>query len=123
MNWDIDRDPSGRKYSVEKKATVGASLRAGYVVGDSVLVYGRAGLVNSWFDNDYEVGGNSVSPTVSKTGLRFGGGIEFALTDRTRMRLDYTRTSYGKYKVDYGEAVDTFDNSENLFRVGISYAF
>jgi outer membrane immunogenic protein len=98
-------------------------VRAGYVVGDAVLIYGRAGVVNSWFETDYAFEDVSVSRDDSEVGLRLGGGVEFALTDRIRMRVDYTRTSYDSYKVDYGAGVDSFDNAENLFRIGLSYAF
>ena len=122
--WDIERDPTGRVYSVEKKGSVGASVRAGYVVNNSVLLYGRAGIANGWFDTDYAVGNAvSVDRADSELGFRAGGGIEFAISDKTRMRLDYTRTDYGSYKLDYGSGIDSFDNSENLFRIGITYSF
>lgn len=122
-NWDIDRSPDGRLYSVEKKGSVGASVRAGYVVNDAVLLYGRAGVANSWFENEYSFAGSDVDPTKSELGLRVGAGVEFAISDNVTMRLDYTRTDYGSYEVDYGSGVDSFDNAENLFRVGVSYRF
>lgn len=122
-NWDIDRSPTGRLYSVEKKGSVGASVRAGYVVNDAVLLYGRAGVANSWFDNEYSFAGSGVDETKSEVGLRVGAGVEFAIADDVTMRLDYTRTDYGDYKVDYGSGTDSFENAENLFRVGISYRF
>jgi len=122
-NWDIERDPNGRLYSVEKLGSIGAGLRLGYIANDAVLIYGRAGVAKSWFDNDYNFDGNDVDRTTSELGLRVGAGVEFAVSDRLRMRLDYTRTDYGSYSVDYGAGVDSFANTENLFRVGISYAF
>jgi hypothetical protein len=122
-NWDIERDPNGRVYSVEKTGSVGAALRAGYVVNDAVLIYGRAGLAHSWFDTDYSIGDVSIERTTSDSGLRLGAGIEFAVSDDLRMRLDYTRTDYGSYTVDYGAGVDSFSNAENLFRIGILHSF
>jgi opacity protein-like surface antigen len=120
---NLERDPLGREISMQKVATVGAAARVGYLVSDSVLLYGRAGLVNSWFDTDYATGGGSVSETDSQSGVRFGGGVEFTLTENTTMRLDYTRTEYESFDVDYGTGVDSFDPSENLFRVGVAYRF
>jgi outer membrane autotransporter protein len=98
-------------------------VRAGYVLNDAVLLYGRAGVVNSWFDNEYSFAGSDVDRTKSELGLRVGAGVEFALSNNVTMRLDYTRTDYGSYEVDYGSGVESFDNAENLFRVGISYRF
>lgn len=122
VNWDIERDPNGRVFSVEKRGSVGASVRAGYVVNSAVLIYSRAGLVNSWFDTDYSFGANSVERSDSELGWRVGGGIEFAASEKWRMRLDYTRTDYGSYKVDYGAGIDSLDNTENLFRIGVTHA-
>lgn len=122
-NWNIERDPTGRIYSVDKVGTLGAGLRAGYIVDDAVLIYGRAGVVNGWFDTEYAFGGESVSQIDSEPGLRFGGGVEFPVSEGLRMRLDYTKTEYSAYSVDYSAGVDRFDNSENLFSLGLSYQF
>ena len=123
VNWDIERDPAGRLYSMEKRGAVGVGARAGYVLNDTVLLYGRVGVVNGWFDSDYATATTAVSQTDTLTGVRFGGGVEFAVSDNLRMRLDYTRTVYEDFEVDYLTGVDGFDPSENLFRVGLSYAF
>jgi len=121
--WNIERDPVGRIYSVEKLGTVGATLRAGYVVNESVLIYGRAGLVRSKFNTNYQFSGNLVDQDDDLTGVRIGGGVELSVSQRTHLRLDYTHTNYDAHQVDYGVGVDQFDTSENLFRVGLSYQF
>jgi opacity protein-like surface antigen len=121
--FNLERDPLGREIAVQKVGTVGAAARIGYLLGDTVMLYGRAGMVTSWFDADYRTGGGGVSETVSQPGVRFGGGIEFTLTGSTTMRLDYTRTEYDSFDVDTGGGVDSFDPSENLFRVGVAYRF
>lgn len=123
VNWNIERDPAGRLYTMEKRGAVGVGARAGYVLNDSVLLYGRVGVVNGWFDSDYATATTAVSQTDTLTGVRFGGGVEFAVSDSLRMRLDYTRTVYEDFEVDYLTGVDGFEPSENLFRVGLSYAF
>ncbi|MBS9718928.1 outer membrane beta-barrel protein [Pseudohalocynthiibacter aestuariivivens] len=121
--WNIERDPVGRIYSVEKLGTVGATLRAGYVVNESVLIYGRAGLVRSKFNTNYQFSGNLVDQDDYLTGVRIGGGVELSVSQQTHLRLDYTHTNYDAHQVDYGVGVDQFDTSENLFRVGLSYQF
>ncbi|MEQ9124219.1 MAG: outer membrane beta-barrel protein [Alphaproteobacteria bacterium] len=122
-DWNIERDPEGRIYSVDKEWTLGASARAGYVLNDAVLLYGRAGVVGTQFKTSYDVGANSVDQNDFKPGVRIGGGAEIAVGADTSIRLDYTRTEYKGYSVDYNSGVDTFDNAENLFRVGVSHRF
>lgn len=121
---DGQLDPDVRLLSVSKKGTIGASIRAGYIVNDSVLIYGRAGAANTWFETDYAFGTSpKVNNRSSDIGIRVGAGVEFSFSDRMRIRLDYTRTNYGSNNVDYGVGRDTFDNKENMFRVGLTYAF
>ena len=122
-DWNIERDPNGRIYSVTKDYTLGASLRAGYVFNGNTLVYGRAGVADTRFKNRYndEHGINYVTPSVTKAGLRLGGGVELPVGTHTLVRADYTWTRYGSYTVDYITGVDTFRNLENLFRVGVIF--
>ncbi len=122
-DWNIERDPEGRIYSVDKEWSVGASARAGYVLNDAVLLYGRAGVVGTQFQTNYEIGANDVKQDDFKPGLRVGGGAEIAVSDNATVRLDYTRTEYESYTVDYNVGVDKFRNAENLFRVGVAYRF
>ncbi|MBK0398480.1 outer membrane beta-barrel protein [Limibaculum sp. M0105] len=122
-NWNIDRDPNGRLFSAEKKGLVGAMLKGGYIVNDAILVYAKGGVVNSWFDADYSFGGASASRSRSDTGIRVGGGIEFPVTDKLHVNLDYTHTSYDSFTVDYGAGTERFEPSENQFSVGLSYRF
>jgi len=121
VGWDIERSPVGRIYSVEKIGAIGASLRVGYVVNDSVLIYGRAGFVRSKFNTNYQFAGNTVDQNDYLTGLRYGGGVEFSISQNLNLRLDYTYTDYDSHQVDYGSGVDQFDTSESLFRVGLNY--
>jgi opacity protein-like surface antigen len=122
-NWNIERDPTGRIYSIEKKASAGGSLRAGYVVNDAVLVYLRGGLVGTRYENEYAVGGAVVDESEVMMGTRFGGGIEFAASEDVRVRLDYTRSFYPDYAVTYPTGSDQFDPSESLFRIGVAVGF
>ena len=122
-DWNIERSPEGRVYSIEKVGTIGAGLRVGYVLNDSVLLYGRAGLVRSKFDLDYSYSGNVVDQSKTLDGVRLGGGIEFAISDKMHARLDYTQTEYDSNSIDYNLGVDQFDTTERLFRVGLTRKF
>jgi len=120
-NWAQERGPTGRTYSVEKVHTVGIAARIGVVLDEHALLYGRAGVVQTRFENDYEVGSHHVTPAVDLSGTRFGGGVELAVDDEWFLRFDYTYTSYDEYNVDYVSEIDSFENQENLFRIGIVF--
>ena len=122
-DWNIERDPNGRIYSVEKGLSVGGSLLAGYVINDSVLAYGRAGVVGTQFNTNYSFAGVTVNQDDALLGVRLGGGVEIALDENSSVRLDYTRTSYGDHSVAHPTGTERFDTTENLFRVGYTYRF
>ena len=124
-DWNIERDPTGRVYSVSKIYSVDASLIAGYIFEESTLVYGRIGVAHTRFANKYhdEGGANYVAPDISENGLRLGGGVAVPLSAHTFLRLDYTWTHYGSYAVNYVTGSDSFRNSENVFRIGIGWKF
>ncbi|SHL38157.1 uncharacterized protein, PEP-CTERM system associated [Roseovarius marisflavi] len=122
-DWNIERSPQGRIYSAKKLGTIGAGLRLGYVVNDSVLLYGRAGVVRSKFNTEYQFGGVSVDQNDNLNGIRLGGGVEFEIGKKTNVRFDYTHTDYESHSVNYVAGVDQFDTSEQLFRVGLTRKF
>lgn len=122
-NWNIEREPSGRIYSVEKEHTYGGGVRLGYVLNDTALIYARAGYVWTQFNTDYlHIGpGNFVTPEDTVGGLRLGGGVEMAAGEDLFFRVDYTHTDYESYSVNYISGTDTFDPSETMFRLGLGY--
>ena len=121
INWNIERDPNGRVYSAEHDYSYGIAGRAGVLIGDSALVYGRLGAVRTRFDVPYSTTGVSIRSRETRTGVRFGGGLEIALSSRIRLRADYSLTEYRAYDVVYGNNADRFDHSETLFRLGLSW--
>lgn len=119
IDWNIERDPTGRIYSARHEYSFGAAARAGWRVSGSALLYARAGLVRTRFDIPYETSNRSVRSRETQSGLRFGGGLEIGLGGRARLRLDYTVTGYRRYDVLYGENSDSFDHTESLLRAGL----
>lgn len=122
-DWNIDRDPTGRVYDAQKEWTVGGSLRAGYLLGDAALLYGRAGLVASGIDTDYRVGAQNIDQKNTLSGLRFGAGLEVATGENIFTRMDYSYTAYEDYTVNYTGGPDLFKPTETLFRLGAGYRF
>lgn len=122
---DHDRGDERRNSSVDKRWSAGLNARVGYKLGPAGMVYLRGGPVISGFETDYEQDETSVSRSEGELGWRIGAGLETPLNDKLTLRVDYSYTDYEDYDVAYGDAggVDTFDNSESLFRVGVAWRF
>ncbi|WP_161958677.1 outer membrane beta-barrel protein [Ferruginivarius sediminum] len=124
-DWDVERVPGRRVYSVKKDYAVGGGVRVGYVLADAALIYGRVGAVLGGFSTSYKLADSGVDEDDERTepGIRFGGGVEVPASERLFVRLDYTFTDYDSYSIDYGPGSDRFDNDESLIRVGVGYRF
>ena len=119
-----ERDGGGRSFLVDKQWTAGASLRAGYVVNDTALLYARLGVVGTHFGVDFvSGGGKAFSESHTKAGLRFGGGMEFPVSDDFIVRLDYTHTMYPEFSMTGPGKPDTYRPKEDLFRLGVLHNF
>lgn len=123
VTWNQQRDPTGRAFSVDKRAGYGASVRLGYVVDDSNLLYLRAGAVRSEFRTRYARGPLNVDQIDTQPGIRIGGGVELPASEHAFVRMDFTYTQYEDYHVDYQTGIDQFRNSEMAFQVGMGYRF
>ena len=119
--WEHRKSPDGRRFSVERGASYGAGARLGRVFGQSSLLYGRVGAIETNFDTHYATGATTVNQDNEQTGLRYGVGAEVMATDRMFLRFDYSYTDYDEYDVDFGSGRDTFDNRESVFRAGLGY--
>jgi len=123
--WRSERVPERRTYSVDRTDAYGAGIRLGYVLGGDALLYARAGRVRSHFDTDYRFEGVGVDIRDSRDlwGLRAGAGVEVPASAHTFVRLDYTYTDYGTYRIDYGSGTESFDTADALVRAGVGYRF
>jgi outer membrane immunogenic protein len=70
----------------EVSRDLAASVRLGYVVNPRALVFGKVGYANTRID----VGGAGAS----FEGVRYGGGVEFAVTGNTYISAEYQRSEY-----------------------------
>lgn len=71
---------------VDASRDLAASLRLGYVVNPRVLAFGKVGYANSRFE--------SAGLRDTLEGVRYGGGVEFAVTPRTYISAEYQRSEY-----------------------------
>jgi hypothetical protein len=123
IDWNIERDPNKRIYSARRQWSVGGTLRAGWLISRSALLYGRLGAARTQFVIPYATANQSVVSKRTLTGLRAGGGLEIGLGPRDRLRVDYTVSRYGWYSVRYGQNADQFRHSVDLVRLGLAHAF
>ncbi|HEX7695523.1 MAG TPA: outer membrane beta-barrel protein, partial [Sphingomonas sp.] len=121
INWNIEREPTGRTYSAAHDWSFGGSARAGVLVADSALIYGRVGAIRTRFGIRYATDNVTVRSARTRTGVRYGGGLEIGIGGRARLRADYTVTDYAAYDLEYGRNVDHFDHTEALFRFGFTW--
>jgi outer membrane immunogenic protein len=63
-----------------------ASLRLGYVVNPQILAFGKVGYASSRIE--------TAGASAAFEGVRFGGGLEYALTPNTYVSAEYQRTEY-----------------------------
>jgi outer membrane immunogenic protein len=82
-NIDLNTADAG---GVEAKWGWGVGARFGYRLNDSTALYGRAGYARG----KLSIGGASGWGD----GIRYGGGIETAVSDRVSVRAEFTQTNY-----------------------------
>jgi len=121
IDWNIERDPQGRIYSMTDNWSICASALLGVTVNPTALAYLRIGAVRTRFDTHYSTSGTSVRDISDKTALQYGGGLQFALGPRTRLRLEYKVAAYPGYSIAYGRSADSFKNYVNSASVGLSW--
>ncbi len=100
--------------------------RVGYTVGD-LMVYGTAGMAFMQ-TNEVILGDNDATQNTTHTGIHtglvYGAGLEYAVSDNLSAKVEYLQlqfpeyTSYTNNEEEYG-----FTNAASLLRVGLNYKF
>lgn len=72
---------------IHSNLDLGANLRVGVKALDRALVFGKVGYART----DYTFG----PLKTTQEGVRFGGGVEYAVTDHVYTTVEYARTEYG----------------------------
>jgi len=117
-------------------------VRLGYAVASRTLIYATAGL--AWQDLQATVTCSSQTPfpcgrfgavapmSATNAGVRagwtLGGGIEYALVSRWKLRGEYRYSDYGSYNATYGNPANlaVFADvhlRDNIALLGLTYAF
>lgn len=123
VTWDHERDPTGRTFGVDKQGGYGGALRAGYVLPGGALAYGRAGVMHSKFETNFQTGGGSFEEDDMLLGLRLGLGLEVPISESVFARMEYSYTDYEDNSLTTGGGTEHFENSESLFRAAVGFRF
>ncbi len=114
---DWSTTSGGLTVDIEAQLTYGLGFRAGAVVADNFLIYGRVG----WIRTNIEASATGFgSDDEDFDGLRVGGGVEGMLAENIGIRGEYTYTSYDDPFDVTGVEVDL---DQHLFRIGVAYYF
>lgn len=116
---------------VEAGRNLTAGLRAGFVLGDSVLVYAKGGYSNGRlrvdYDGDVEDDDNELLElNRNRSGYHFGGGFEVALSRNLYVKADYTYTDYSGFTYTDPEDEDLtarFGASRHQALAGVGFRF
>ncbi|MEM8597022.1 MAG: outer membrane beta-barrel protein [Pseudomonadota bacterium] len=114
---------------VESRAAAGISVTGGYVLaghdpddstdGGEITAFARVGYRALLADvNAAGQGGTDVFH-----GLRYGGGLSYAITDAIEARVEYSRTSYRDQNYGSGRNTLTVGPSGDLVSFGLVYRF
>jgi opacity protein-like surface antigen len=87
---DIKQTIGGVDYTADVQSQADLTARAGYVFGESLLIYGRAGLGRI---SDYAVRSGATSRKTKKdeSGAVYGVGAEYSFGEHWGIRGEYTR--------------------------------
>lgn len=99
------------------KYDLAASLRPGFMLNDSTLLYARAGVVSSGFD------GNGNNGSITLTGFRTGLGAETVISSNITARVDWAYSSYQSHTFTYPDGTVNLSPDSSTFRVGLAYNF
>lgn len=115
-----------RTFDLAKNETYGASIRLGRALINNGLFYGRIGAVRTEFDGYYTLNDsveNAYNKDFDLTGMRFGVGVEFDLTENLFARMDYTVTNYEDERISSVDFNEKYGIHESLFNLGIGWRF
>ncbi|MCI4645115.1 MAG: porin family protein [Hyphomonadaceae bacterium] len=79
---------------------VGAFARAQVGITNSILIYGRSGVVMAEIEAEASGFGASASESDSESGVGVGGGIEYGFLPHLSLYVDYTRYEFDESQID-----------------------
>jgi outer membrane immunogenic protein len=115
------------KYSLRQKYSYGLSFIPGFMVSEHTMAYGRAGIVQTRFENKASMSGSAdiipfgTSRSVNKvaTGGQLGAGLQTDLMPNVALRGEYVYTAYRSFNGIGGKIKPSTDQ----VNLGLVYKF
>ncbi len=122
VNFDLASAKYGEdaEYALEADHVFGVTARLGANLNDSVALYGRVGYQRGRASQVIE--GEKISE--SRDGLRFGAGMEAAVSEMISVRAEYNRTHFyptAADKLAYGS--DNIGLNNDQFQLAVVFGF
>lgn len=111
----------GVNFETGRNLTVGA--RAGLVISENVLAYGKVGYSNGRLNPTFATAAAQTpyaNYSKDRDGVHFGGGVEIPVVPTFYVKFDYTHTLYKDFQVNANQEL-RFDRKQ--LTAGIGYRF
>ncbi|MGL5720298.1 MAG: outer membrane protein [Alphaproteobacteria bacterium] len=97
----LSNDTYKKASTVKKGNTLELAFRLGVVKSENILLYAKAGYVNSKFEVTPSAAPALKKLSKSMNGVLVGAGIDTALSKHVILGMDYTYSMYGKQKQQF----------------------
>lgn len=120
IDENFEEDTDGDTTGISKEDAYGAELRLGAAVSESTAFYGIVGYQNADFELKFSPD-SSFNDKQSHSGVRYGVGATYAITENILLSAEATQTDYDSK--DYIDGQYKVEAKETEFGLGIAYRF
>ncbi|AUB79308.1 hypothetical protein BBH56_09490 [Spiribacter roseus] len=121
IDENFDKDSDGDTVGTTKEDAYGAEVKLGAAVSDSTAFYGIVGYQSADFKLSINTPEGSTNDKQSHSGVRYGIGATYAITENILLSAEATQTDYDSK--DYLDGQYKVEAKETEFGLGIAYRF
>lgn len=116
-----DAKDGGRLPELRLNALLSLRLRAGYLLGPAMMVFGSAGALRGDFDHRFE----QATETHDASGYSVGLGVERRFTDRLSLSAEWQYRNFGETRISVRDAdsIATAATDHHNLRLGLNFRF
>ncbi len=114
--------------NVETGRDLYVGARVGVLAQPDLLVYAKGGYTNAKYNIRSASGTQTFDQDIDTDGYRVGAGVEYAMTERSFVKLEYRYSNYSNAEIDFeGDAPDTanfdIDTDRHQVVAGVGFRF
>lgn len=114
--------------NVETGRDLYIGARVGLLAQPDLLVYAKGGYTNAKYNIRSTFGTETFDEDIDADGYRVGAGVEYAMNERSFVKLEYRYSNYSDAEIDYaGDAPDTanfdIDTDRHQVVAGVGFRF